>query len=663
MSIPWIRYAPSLSRKLLLPMLGFFVVGMISSVIIVRSVLEHDLQSRSIERARALQHAIGFAADMGGSADAFQRFVTAMGSATDVLSIVVVHGDKHRILASSRPGWIGQSIEDLHARGMEQFHELATKSPEEDLAAQYYQFDDNKLQASFAMDSALLRTRNSPASKGFVFLQLDTTLMSHQRMSIAAALLGLGALGIITLTAFMAMLLRRKVILPIQGLVDWSRDPDREQGKPADTRLAAIDPEDEIGALSFSLQSMLQSRKEKTEHLQRTSIELEKARAKAESANSAKSAFLTNMSHEIRTPMTAILGYADLLQDPELASEDRNDYVETIVRNGRHLMTLLDELLDLSKIESGKLSIESILIDPQEILEDIKRLMSARARERDIELDLQLESNSPRAMETDPLRLRQILANLIGNAIKFTERGGVRVRLGKKSGHILVEVEDDGIGISPEKQEKLFEPFAQADESMSRRFGGTGLGLAISRRLAELLGGKLHLKRSAPSEGSCFALELPMGTAEQSVVPKQSPLHRSESQELEQPIGRVLLAEDGIDNQKLISRILQKAGAELTVVDNGRKAVDAALEAREQGRAFDLILMDMQMPVLDGMGAVSELRQQQYLGPIVALTANAMSGDRARYIEGGCDGYEPKPIERKKFLATCRSLSQAGRQA
>ena len=387
----------------------------------------------------------------------------------------------------------------------------------------------------------------------------------------------------------------------------------------------------------------------------------------AEVANRAKSEFLANMSHEIRTPMTAILGYAELLAE-SLDKPEQLDAVQIIRRNGEHLLAIINDILDLSKLEAGKMQVERRAVAPLEIVEDVISLLRVRAEGKRLKLRLVIDGPIPKTIQTDATRLRQILLNLVGNAIKFTELGEVRVTLrladgGPHGRQLAFEVADTGIGMTPEQLKNLFRPFQQADASTSRKYGGTGLGLAISKRLAEMLGGDI-LATSRLGEGSTFVVTIdpgPLADAE-GVLPAESRLVPSSSRPEEQDAlpqlrCRVLLAEDGPDNQRIISFFLTKAGASVTVVDNGRKAVEMALGADRSGEAnpaegppFDVILMDMQMPVMDGYEATRRLRARGYNGPIIALTAHAMAHDRRKCLDAGCDDYAAKPIDRNELV-------------
>jgi PAS domain S-box-containing protein len=375
--------------------------------------------------------------------------------------------------------------------------------------------------------------------------------------------------------------------------------------------------------------------------------ELARARDAAQSADRSKSEFLANMSHEIRTPMTAILGFVDILI-VNLTDDEEIEAAATIKRNGEYLIDIIDDILDISKIESGKMEIEQVECSPCQIISEVISLMRVRACARGLDLDVEYRGPIPRSIRSDPTRLRQILINLTGNAIKFTELGAIHVLVqvvGVDSDNpkIQIDVVDTGIGLTEQQMSRLFQAFVQADTSTTRKFGGTGLGLTISKRLAEMLGGTIAVE-SRLGQGSTFTVTVATGPltgvtmvdqTSESEVPAEK-FVKSADGDVRLDC-RILLAEDGPDNQRLIAFIMRKAGAHITVVENGQLAVDAALQARDGKKPFDLILMDMQMPVLDGYGATRKLRQAGYTGAIIALTAHAMSGDRKKCIDAGCD--------------------------
>lgn len=425
---------------------------------------------------------------------------------------------------------------------------------------------------------------------------------------------------------------------------------------------ARRDPLNELGETFNDMVAILQERQR----------QLEQTASIAHAATQAKSDFLANMSHEIRTPMTAILGFAENLLDEALEDDERDRAVDTIRRNGNYLLAIINDILDLSKIEAGKLLVEDEPIDLIQLLADVDVLARVRADEKNIPLRIEFDGKIPRTIHSDPTRLRQILINLIGNAIKFTEEGNVQVRVAVPQhgpiGMLTVDVIDTGIGMTDEHVARLFEPFGQADATVTRRYGGTGLGLIISKRLSEMLGGSIELVRTAPAAGTHFRAQVAVGDL------TNTPLHdnpadaladagRTQHREVERAIPdlncRILVAEDGPDNQRLIAHVLRKAQAEVTLVENGALAVEAALTALADAKPFDMILMDMQMPVMDGYTATTMLRSEGYRHPIVALTAHAMSNDRERCLAAGCDDYATKPINRKRLIRLIAAFTSA----
>lgn len=394
--------------------------------------------------------------------------------------------------------------------------------------------------------------------------------------------------------------------------------------------------------------------------------ELVTAKDAADVANRTKSAFLANMSHEIRTPMAAIIGYADLLLDPSQSESDRLNSVNAIRASSDHLLAIINDILDLSKIEAGEMQLERITCCPCQLVSEVASTMRVRASEKRLAFEVISEGAIPSAIQTDPTRLRQILINLVGNAIKFTERGHVCLLMKLQSdgtgGKPMLQfrVVDSGIGMTPQQMTRLFKPFSQADSSTTRKYGGTGLGLTISRQFARMLGGDVTVE-SEPGRGTAFTLTVDTGPlagvrmlrdCSEAVAPLET------KPPVDTPVilsGRVLLAEDGLHNQHVLSIYLRHVGLDLTIADNGRIAFEMVMQAESAGKPFDLILMDMQMPELDGYGATSKLRSKGYSAPIIALTAHAMAGDRQKCIQAGCTDYLTKPVSKDKLLKVVAS--------
>jgi signal transduction histidine kinase/CheY-like chemotaxis protein len=372
--------------------------------------------------------------------------------------------------------------------------------------------------------------------------------------------------------------------------------------------------------------------------------------SEVERASAAKSAFLAHMSHEIRTPMTAILGFAEMLEEEKLMP-DQLEHLHTIRRNGEYLITVINDILDLSRVEAGRVELSFGPLRPDLVLAEVAALIAPRARERGLELKVEVDPGAAGALRSDATRVRQILINLAANAVKFTEQGRVRLAaLAEPPGCVSFVVEDTGPGIPPDKLSELFEPFTQVDTSMSRRHGGAGLGLAISRRLATALGGELTVT-SEVGRGCRFALSLP------AVAVRETPKRSARAAE-QTPVflhGRVLIAEDGADNQRLLLHLLERWGLDVEVAENGAVAIERVHSGQARGEPIELVLMDMQMPEVDGYEATRRLRSEGFRAPILALTAHAMEGARETCLAAGCDDFLTKPVDRAQLLAAIAS--------
>ncbi len=443
-----------------------------------------------------------------------------------------------------------------------------------------------------------------------------------------------------------------------------SLESDGPAGRGTDgVTTGAIDP---VGSASG------ETLKRQVAELTKKNVALQETVRKTQDASRAKSEFVANMIREIRTPLAVILGFAENMESPDQSESDRTDAIKTIRHHAELLRGMVDNVLDLSKLETGKMVIEQITCDPIEII--ARALSHARIQSdtKGLPLEVEFDGAIPVAIRSDPTRIRQILVTLLSNAVKFTQSGKVRLIVSiadRRCDNPLLQVDvvDTGEGMTPEQTDRLFKPFARGYSSTTRRHSGSGMGLAICKRLTRLLGGDICLVETEPGHGSRFRatvatgplVDVPMHDDPQASLSAASTQRRN-PKNAAQCLGgcRILLVEDGPDNQRLLEHILTRFGAHVTLAGNGKIAVQQVLQSRstdpngDSSSRFHVILMDMQMPVMDGFEATHRLRREGHGGPIIALTAYAMSGDRDKCLRAGCDDYLAKPIERQELINT-----------
>ena len=596
---------------------------------------------------------------------------TSLAKAIAAMALEPVLTDDHALLDAFSETMVADRNEILFIRIINDQGEVMSKVPDS-LSATLIKPETCRI-----FDTPIVVSADDPDIMGTVELGLSTQLSKQLINSHKIELVIQFFLSFLLLVVFLILTISRTVKKPLSNLVknaNFLKKGDLENKIEATGN-------DEFGVLSRTLDEMrvslktsvdnlkseIQVREEAEVQLKNHQLNLESivtqrtkdlvvAKEKAESAEKSKGEFLANMSHEIRTPLNGIIGFGNILAKEELTPKQKKQ-VNTICVAGQQLLGIISDILDFSKIESGKLDVEKIPTSMRNLFINLDSLMRPLAKEKGLAFEILRTGDLPEEILTDPVRLNQCLVNLINNAIKFTESGHVQVKVGLEKQHdvdiLAFAVEDTGIGIAQDKQEVVFDSFSQADGSMTRRFGGTGLGLSITKRLVDLLGGTLSVK-SSPGFGSTFSFTVPVGYALQDThfikaSDSLDPVKHRDTTVRQQFKGDILVAEDNEINQDLILLTLEAFGLSVTLADDGLKAVKLATNCR-----FDLILMDMQMPNMNGYEATQRLREQGSNIPVVALTANAMKGDQEKCLAAGCNDYLSKPIDEADLCDTLR---------
>lgn len=612
----------SLSSKALSPILFLGTLVLIGAYFLVNKKLKDNLDKEILKETEFLISNCKTSVETSSSESQLQRIISSMALLDTVEAVYVVAGKPPKVIGSTKRIWFKEKLKSIDDSLIK---EKLTKSLQE--VKSNYLVSDDKVFYTSPLYLSNLGKNDFYSGAVLIILDISEDLKANEQASLQFIVLFLLALLLILITSFLAI--HKSVLKPIS---DITKLVSLSQGGERKERLS-VNSQDEISMLSQSFNSLLDNI-ETNESLLKKSIESE------QSANKAKSEFLANMSHEIRTPLTSILGYTDLAIN-DLDSDEVEQYLETIKQNGHSLLVIINDILDLSKIEAGKFTIDPISFSLRNLLEGVYELMKVRENEKNNTLTISISENLPEIIISYPTRVRQVLINLIGNALKFTENGTVHINAIIENEKIMIDVVDSGIGMTEEQTDKVFGSFNQADNSTSRKFGGTGLGLTISKRLAEILGGDITIK-SELAKGSTFKFCFDPGDYKNASLddPFNDQVKEINAEDLQ---GKLLLVEDNKTNRFMVKKILKKSHLEIHEAENGLIAYEKVITAEEP---YDLVLMDMQMPIMSGYEATEKIRKSGHTVPIIALTANVMKEDCERSYKAGCDDYSAKPIDK-----------------
>ena len=618
-----------LKIKFLVPLGVFFLIAFGVSHQFIKQFSESRLEHEAFERANVIGESIASSLSVSPDFKSRQRIVSSLSVLPNVESIYIIDNNS-RIYASNHRNLNGEKINQV----VDQDSFLLIQDVQTN-----YDVKSQKREAEYIFISPLfindLGTKGMDNGLIYVSLNLYSELnITHDPLQVihVSFFVLFGAV-----VSYLSILYYLTIQRPLSAVISFSKSTESVLGGKQILKGGTT----EFNMLCETLNSTFKALAEK----EKNTIA---ARTLAEDSNRAKSQFLANMSHEIRTPLTSILGHVEIMSEGTLQQSEFNHSIGVIRNSGQHLLQIITDILDLSKIEAGKLEIEALPLALMDFFDEISQIFEQAVKTNNNQLHITIEPELPKFIRSDPVRLRQIILNITGNALKFTFGGKVHIRLKKDGDQLRVEIEDNGIGMTKEQVEKIFAEFSQVDNSTTRKFGGAGLGLSICERLCEVLGGKISVL-SLPDKGTCFTVLLPLDEVTEEEYRSETVVKQNLEGDNEcQLAAHILLVEDNNTNRMVINKMLTRRGFTMYECVNGKEATTFMM----QGKAdIDLILMDMQMPVMDGYSATRFLRKNGVKIPIIALTANVMPEDIKKYLDAGCDGLSPKPIKIKELLS------------